>query len=207
MRVLLLHHNIASQMAVTARGLRALGHDVRCIAPHLYPHADNRGVTHMPLPWRRLRTPLGVAQWSWYVLKLIRALCWADVVHWQFGSRLFTKDRDLRLIRWFVKKRVVEFHGTDVRRPAVVSRDNPYVAAMYADCGHLRIGADAWSIENQRRFAAYGFHFVVPYPELLKSIEPDLLPLSTLIHQKIAVADYPVAYPDPATRVPLVVHA
>ncbi len=57
-------------------------------------------------------------------LKMVRAMAWADVVHWHWGDSTW-RGIDLQIAAWQKKPRIVEFWGSDLRDPRLASTDNP----------------------------------------------------------------------------------
>src|SRR5690242_18223620 len=129
MKVLHLPYNIASQISITVRALRSVGVEARGLARKVSPIQDDSGIE--TVSWFGRPTPLArLARGIRWRLKLIRAMAWADVLHWHWGDSTW-RGIDLRIAAWFGKPRLVEFWGDDLRDPKTASRDNPFLARMY----------------------------------------------------------------------------
>lgn len=202
MRVLHLPNNISSQISVSVRGLRALGVEARGLARQFTAIQNHEGIevvewTGRPGPLARLRRSL-----SWR-LKLIRAMQWADVVHWHWGDTT-CKGLDLKVAAWLNRPRVVEYWGDDIRLSTTASRDNPYLKRMYA--AHPELALDQ-SLRSQALFRRYGFECMVPGRELSDYIDPGIFPTYHLSKVRVATEDYTPQPPALERKRPLVVHA
>ena len=62
-----------------------------------------------------------------YLLKLVKELAWADVVHWYAGKVYLPFQMDLKLVKIFSKARLVEWAGSEIRLPEREAEENPYL--------------------------------------------------------------------------------
>ncbi|HWX20980.1 MAG TPA: hypothetical protein VN578_13855 [Candidatus Binatia bacterium] len=202
MKILHLPFNVASQISITVRGLRALGVQARGLARRFSPIQDYSGIETMdwfgkPAPasrlWRGLR-------WR---LKMMRLMAWADLIHWHWGGTTW-RGMDLRLAAWLRKPRLVEFWGDDVRDPRVASRDNPALARMYEQNPEL-----TWprSQSTQRMFGRFGFQCLIPGYELSDYLDAGAFAGYYQTQACLMLEDYEPRYPDASQARPLVVHA
>lgn len=206
MKVLHLPVNIASQMSVTVRALRDISIDARGIVFDNFPEQCGAGLEVFSPASIRRSTICKKLYRIPFAFRVLRAICWADVVHWHFRSRAILKDLDLKFISHLNKARVVEFWGTDIRIPEIASADNPYMAKMYEEHPELTQGAREKSLKTQSRFAKYGFKCLLPGLELLPYIQKDLFPQPLMTRQRIMLSDFHPNYPDPEKQCPLIVH-
>jgi hypothetical protein len=206
MRVLHLPVNVASHLAATVHGERAIGLDARgvvltgstAVQEHDGIEVLSREPSRRSLGWWRDVTPrLG---------KLAQAIRAADVVHYYMTPAL-PLGADLALVRALGKPGVVEFSGGDIRDPVLESADNPYYAARGPRYEYLTMETPANSRRTQRRFAAAGLEATLPCPSMELYLRRDLFPHVHGVRQRVLVSQLEPAYPDPAVARPLVVHA
>lgn len=202
MKILHLPFNIASQISITVRALRALGEEARGLARKISPIQDYSEIETMvwlgkPNPAGRL---LRGIRWR---LKMARAMAWADVIHWHWGSTTW-KGMDLRLAAWLRKPRLVEFWGDDLREPRIASRDNPFIARMYQQNPEL---ACVRSQSTQRMFKRYGFECLIPGYELPDYLDASIFAGYYQTRACLMLEDYTPHYPDAHKQRPLLVHA
>lgn len=136
-RVLHLPVEIAGQVAAQVEGLRGLGVPADSLFPrHHFAYA------HEPT----LTFPARPAGWS-QLVQAWRALQVAghyDVYHYHFARSLLPaplRFADARLNRRLGRRVIVEFWGSDVRKPAVERARNPWYVNSY---GEDDARADAW---------------------------------------------------------------
>ena len=202
MRVLHLPYNIASQISISVRALRAIGVNARGLARKTSEIQDDSGIESVlwfgrPKPVSRL---LRGMRWR---LKLVRAMAWADVLHWHWGDSTW-RGFDLRIAACLRKPRLVEFWGDDLRDPAIASRDNPFLARMYERHPDL---ANNGSHPVQALFRRYGFEPLIPGYELADYLDPALFPGYYQSRAGLLLEEYTPHFPDPLKPRPLLVHA
>lgn len=204
MKVLHLPTNIASQMSVTVRALRAEGIDARGLSGGSLVQ-DGSGIELLPLqggPWpRRLWSALRRCG------RISRAVAWADVVHWHYGPGL-PGALDLKLARLLGRKRFVEFWGSDIRNPEIESAGNRWYAEAFAD---PNFECRAESAENSRRvqstFARAGARALIPSPGMAEYLMGGCFAVHERTAQRVCLEDYPPVYPEARAARPLLVHA
>lgn len=207
MKVLHLPTNVASQISVTVRALRDIGVDARGLVLKNAPAQDDRCIECFPRLPRKKYPIRGTIQRLKWKRAILEAIHWADVVHWHCGTRTLRNDHDLRCAAELGKPRIVEFWGSDIRIPDVASTDNPYVAGIYEENPNMALHLRERSLRNQSRFAEYGFECLIPDAELEPYIQSDLFSNILRSRQRLVLADFEPAYPDPNKQRPLVVHA
>lgn len=205
MKVLHLPENSASQLSVTVRALRDLGVDARGLLLGARRNTNDTGCGYLPVIDRPKASLRGLWQRLRFRLAVVRAIYWADVVHWHFDSPVLPSDEDLRLCERLGKARVVEFWGSDIRIPEIQARGNPYMAHFVRKYGDM-LGSRERSEATQRRFARYGFRCIVPGSVLALHLVPGLFDAVYPTQQRVMTEDYTPRYPDPQEREPLVIH-
>jgi hypothetical protein len=208
MKVLHLPSNIASQASVTVRALREVGVDARGIVRTNHTVQDNSGLECFPPLSRRahpVRSVVASIRWRRTVLRAIR---WADVVHWNSCAPVLPRRGGLRHAARLRKARLVEFWGSDIRNPRIAAGDNPHYARVCERLGGDAAGAsEERSREVQECFAWHGFQCLLPGVSLQAFLERRLFPSPYFTRQRLLLADYETRYPDPGNNRPLVVHS
>ncbi len=207
MKVLHLPTNVASQISVTVRALRRIGVEARGLVYGENRYGDPAGLEHFqPLSRRRhpFRSILRTARW-WRIMSA--AMRWADVIHWHFNNCTLPLDGDLRYAARLGKARVVEFWGSDIRRPQITAGDNPYAAQIYAADADAGRGREQRSLRTQRRFARWGFNCILPGVELRPHLVEGLFTSVWMTRSRIILDEYEPRYPHPQTPRPLLVHS
>ncbi|MEA2748781.1 MAG: hypothetical protein QOI41_2924 [Myxococcales bacterium] len=193
-------------MSATVRGLRAIGVDARGLA--LFggnPIVADSGIDVLSdaAVRRSGRWAIDMARRFPGLLHEIRR---ADILHWYMTPGL-PFAADLAIARVLGKPAVVEFAGSDIRKPSIESEDNPYYVRALPTYEYREWETDENSDRTQTRFAAAGCEALVSCPSLLAYLEDDIFPIQHLVRQRIVVSDFEPRFPDPHTTRPLVVHA
>jgi hypothetical protein len=206
MRVLHLPQNIASQVSITVCALRDIGIDARGLVLAKSSIQSNEAIETFSLVSRRRHPLRGIKQtlpWFYAVQSAIR---WADVVHWHSNGRVFPKDLDLKYSALLNKARIVTFWGSDIRIPEIAAIDNPYLRRLLSDPDNDYHISYQKSRGVQERFSRHGFNCLIPGPELLAYVQPDLFPSPFKTEAGLALAEFAPRYPDPARNRPVVGH-
>ena len=205
MRVLHLPNNIASQISVTVRALREIGVDARGLVCGTGPMQDPRGIEIL-IPMSRRRHPVrGALRTITSAPHLLRALSWADVVHWHAGWAL-PLALEVKYAARLGKAGLIEFWGSEIRVPEIAGADNPYLAALYNRHPELRPPSGK-PRTLQAMFARQGFSCLIPGYELDAYVHRDLFPEFFRCACPLLLSEFDPAYPDPANARPLVVHS
>ena len=140
-------------------------------------------------------------------VKLIQLILWADIIHWQWdigGEMIFDLHR--KLIRITRKPVIIEWLGSDIRIPEVVSKDNPY----YKEASEL--GKYSYNFESAERSSAIQAKFAklnaIPAvcPEMSLFLDKNLFPSFVLLFQRISTKEFEPKLPDVNNHFPLIVH-
>ena len=202
MKVIHLPINISSQISTTVRALRSIGTDARGLARNSSPIQGHAGVETVDWSgqlnclkrlWRGIR-------WRW---KLVRAIAWADVVHWHWGDTTW-KEIDLGVAARLGKPRLVEFWGDDLREPAIATQDNPFLARTYLAHPGL---ANHRSHAAQCMFHRHGFACLIPGYELADYLDKSLFPGYYQTRQRLLLEEYSPRFPDSRQQKPVLAHA
>jgi len=206
MRVLHLPQNVASQVSITVRALRDIGIDARGLVLGKSPIQSSEAIETFGIVSRRRHPLRGMKLTLAWFHAIQSAIRWADVVHWHSNNRAFPKDLDLIYIARLNKPRLVEFWGSDIRIPEISASDNPYLRRLLSDPNNDYHISYVKSREVQERFAHRGFKALIPGPELLAYVQPDLFPSPFRTEAALALSEFDPQYPDPARRRPVVGH-
>lgn len=127
------------------------------------------------------------------------AVCHFDLFHYHYASSLFENFKDLEMLRQKGKPVVMHHWGNDVRMASVAKLRNPYVYTGDSP-PEEKIRATLKQISQYVSDAIVQDHEVLPY------VQPyyrrvHVIPLA------IDLGKFPVCYPSPTEKSPLVVHA
>lgn len=204
MKVLHLPFNMASQLSVTVRAQRDLGIDARGLVVGHSKLQDARGVEiGRDLHRGYWANRASKVQW-WY--KVLRAMLWADVIHWHYARTTLRNDFDLQWPAALRKPRFVEFWGSDIRIPTVAANGNPYIEQLYAHDATLSSESEDGSLQAQKLFARYGFSAIIPGVELASYVQSNLFPHVYRTQQRLFLSEFEPAFPDPMKQRLLLVH-
>lgn len=206
MKVLLLPFDIASKGAITIDalnrmpGIEARGFFVNKnskIAKSLSAeYFDSVSLKEHPLNW--IRT---------YIKKYNRLrelIKWADVLHWIWDSG-FAGDIDLRMAKYYNKRGIIEWSGSDIRYPERAHEVNPFAKYTYNDLYEFaHIETRKISYTRQQKFYEAGFKPLVT-AEMDLYIRKDLFQNTYRTFHRLNVTDFKVKYS--CNEVPLIVHS
>lgn len=202
MRVLLLPHNIASQISETIIGLRYIKIDARgmVVQNKIQSHANVEAIPPVYSAQSRLRylkaTPSAI--------RIFRAILWADVIHWHFEWAM-PAALDVLWAKLLKKKIVVEFHGSDIRIPSIEAIDNSYYAEVIRLHPELS-DPDKNSIKRQNIFGQAGAIAIVPYPAMLAHVRPNLFRGVYCVLHRIDLDKYVPQFPQVNQNCPNIAH-
>lgn len=190
-RVLQAPMDIANQPARSALGLREIGIPARCFAAR---HAfDYDPAPDIVPPTRRLP----------YLRTAVAAIRHHDVLHFHYGASLLRppfRAIDARMARALGKRVVVEFHGSDVRMPSLERARNPHYVQLDGE-------DDRAARERMRRWAAITDGHTIQCDHSLDLFLRPFFPHIHVVGHRVDTRRLAPAYPDPAARVPVLVHS
>jgi glycosyltransferase involved in cell wall biosynthesis len=205
MRVLQLPTNIASQVSVNVRALREIGIEARGLVIGNDDIQDPAGIECLKATVSLWRHPI---RWTLRMLAarhaVLKAIRWADVVHWHFSWAL-PNAYDVKYAARLGKAGGIEFWGTDIRKKEIACADNPYWAEMCRLHPELIAGEGA-SRARQAVFANHGFACLIPGVELDAYLENDLFPTFYRCGTPLILSEYEPRFPDANNKRPVVVH-
>ena len=206
MRILHLPANIASQISITVRALCDIGIDARGIVISNNKMQENEGIRKFELSAYRkypIRRTIQTFSWSY---AFIRAVQWADVIHWYYNDSYLPKELDLKYIKYLNKPTLIEFWGTDIRIPEIAMENNPYLTKLFSDPNNDYHISYEKSHATQERFSRYGFKCLIPGTKLLSYIQHDLFPSPIRTQARIFLSEFNPKYPNTIRQRPVVVH-
>ncbi|MCR4336550.1 MAG: glycosyltransferase [Candidatus Omnitrophica bacterium] len=204
MKVLHIPDNIASQVNTTVKALRDIGVDARGIVLTYSPMQDHQYIESFSVEEKNsLQKLLMRIPFTYSILKAMR---WADVIHWHFNSRLLPFELDLRYLASLKKACVVEFWGSDIRIPEIACQDNPYIQKMYEMYPEFAVNGREKSIDTQKRFAKYGFACLIPDVEMEPYVQKDIFHSFYRSKARILMSDFIPNFPDSIKKRPLIIH-
>lgn len=181
---------IAGQAAFAARGLRQLG--VRS-SSFSRPHPFGYGAAPDIVP--------GPTRVDW-IRDAWRAVRDHDVIHLYFGNSFLppvARGLDARAMRLSGRRVVVEFLGSDIRRPSFERARNPdYIQPDYEDDDRATATMRRWS-------AITGGHAIVCDRAQVPLLEPHFEHIH-VVPFRIEVDRFVPAFPDPTVTRPRIVH-
>jgi len=206
MRVLHLPMNVASQISITVRALRDIGVDAQGIVINNSIIQESKGVKNFQTSSLRSHPFHGVIQKLQLTYELQAAIRRADVIHWHFNSSVLPKNLDLKFINFLDRPRIVEFWGSDIRIPDIAVKDNPYLEKLFSDPNNDYYISYKKSRLAQEKFAHYGFQCLIPGPELMSYVQPDLFSTVFRTKARIIPSEFSLKYPSASKQRPVVVH-
>lgn len=208
MKVLVLPVNVASIGSITVealnriKGVSAKGFFINRHKYH-YPSTNSfyfSGVS-------RLRRPISWLYKSIQRYYLFRKLYReADIIHWLYDDAGLTNS-ELRFVRSCPKPSVIEWVGSDIRNPDLLSLINPYYDYAFKN-GYEYAGYEsaARSRLNQDKFKKLGSIPLVT-PEIDLYIESSLFDEKYFIEHKLFLEEFNPLFPELEKKRPLVVHS
>ena len=205
MKVLHLPYNIGSKITITVNSLRKIGVDACGIAVNNYlDFAGENVLVFNPRDYSYLNPK------KYFTVveankKIMKAIEWADVVHWYYDFKVLKSERILNFINKIKKPAVVEWLGSDVRISEQLSPVNPYYKKSFSHNYPYRFETKEHSRMVQKKFRDAGFEALVR-PELEEFVQKDIFPFYHKISNRIDIGKYVPSYPDPLKKNPLIVH-
>ena len=82
--------------------------------------------------------PIFIRQLLHFMRVYIKALLWADVIHWQYATRFwpehsFMRSWDFKIINFLKKPSVAQFHGLDFMRNYEWAKENPWWLEAFSE--------------------------------------------------------------------------
>ena len=201
MKVLHLPYNIANFATITVEAINESGHQAKGLILTDYSALHNNTGLKIITPKK------GVFNKIKRFYHFMKALLWADVIHWYFDEKILPNNLALKIIKWLKKPAVVEWLGSDIRNPLIEFIDNPYFKEAYPlfyDLPAEQIVRQ--TIDMQKRFAAAGFETIL-CADMQKYVHPNTFKHENFIRQRINLSQFKAAYPSKEQTRPVIVHA
>jgi glycosyltransferase involved in cell wall biosynthesis len=96
---------------------------------------------------------------------LLFAICKFNVFHFYFGESLLPNNLDLRILRLFKKKMVMNYCGSEIRIPDIIQKRNKYYINTYNENSNN-------NINKMKNIAKYIDYAIVTNPELIEYVKP-----------------------------------
>ena len=150
---------------------------------------------------------LNRVRWFASVVRYI-TLTHPDIIHWYFGKEALPFGLYLALVKRLEIPRIVEWQGSDIRRPEQEAAENAYYAQAFqnTDYEYHNVESTQKSLQRQMKFARSGFFSAAPIG-MLQYVDSTIFPHTYVIPQRIILDDYTPSYPDPLAKKPLIVHS
>lgn len=202
-RVLHLPYNVSSAASITVSELNKRN-DITArgyIFSDKHKYTSEEGVHYCSTPKRMF-------SFSFFstLFFLARNFFWADIIHWYWGP-FMPHTADLRLLRLFRKKIIIQWHGSDIRIPEIAMEDNPYYREVYEKKLYEYCHLESFN-QSRSRQELFSKLKAVPivYQELVPFLQQDLFEKHFVIKHRIDVRQFAPVYPDPLKTKPHVVH-
>jgi hypothetical protein len=189
MKILLLGMNYGSIINTLNTEFASSGHEVKNLSFETFKngHCDYSGITSVyersystfHFKWRTLNG----------ILKLIRLVRWAEVIHIFSHINLQNKHQGIVLEFLFNrigkrKKKFITFLGSEIRNSEIEKKINPYYRETYGlkDYEYTKTETAENSIALQKKFASLGFKAILN-AEVIHYVNPQILKIvSTYYH-------------------------
>lgn len=210
MKIFFTPSNVASMPSFSVEALNAL-EGVKCIGLFLgenkysYKSKNVNCIYIVEYP-RKYFFKYLISKIKLYFLT-IKYILWADVVHYIWGNVL-AFDLDLHLIKFLRKKAFIEWVGSDIRIPDIVTQISPFAQTVYDDptYEYREIETRKQSISRQRKFAKFGF-IPITYFEMDLYIDKLIFPKRYFTSQRLPTKLITPHYPLKDKNIPLIIHS
>jgi len=205
MKVLHLPYNVGSKILMTVDSLRKAGIDAKGIAINNYLDEEGENMSIYNSAKYPYYNPLKYFKTVQAYYRLFYWVNRTDVVHWYFDYHILKTDLVLRWVKFLNKPAVIEWIGSDIRIPEILSSHNPYYKQAFSINYPYRFESLQHSRDVQKKFKGAGFHALVR-PELEEFIQTDIYPSFRKIVNRINVKKYSPVFPSLDESNPLIVH-
>jgi hypothetical protein len=210
LRILFAPSNIASFASITTEalnkipGIQAKGFST---STHKYWEFGKEWTVIQLVSWKKnpLRRLYQILSRDF---KLIRLIFWADIIHWQWdigGETTF--DLHYIILKYFRKRVVIEWLGSDIRIPEVVSNLNPYYKMIWEN-GKYNYGFESFdrSSKIQHKFWKLKATPAVS-PEMSLFVNRELFHRIIILYPRVMTRSITPFFPSNENKVPKIVHA
>lgn len=209
MNILFLPLNIASMQALTAEALNQIeGTNAKCLTGHTHKYqSTNQTTIVLPNRFVSRKNPLKwlYAQWN-YSRLLKKWINWADVLHYTWTTA-YDHGRDLRWAKKMNKPVFIEWVGSDIRDPEILSEINPYYKMVFNKGYEYR---EAENGEHKKKVQQMFSEFKARpllCPEMSLYLNKILFPEHMLLLQRVNISEFVAEFPSDQNFKPLIVHS
>ncbi|MEI9958760.1 MAG: glycosyltransferase [Ferruginibacter sp.] len=209
MNVLFLPVNIASMQAITAEALNGLeGIEAKCLTVNVHKYQTaNSTIIVLPERFVSRRNPFKwlYAQWN-FKRQLKKWIVWADVLHYIWGPA-YESAKDLRWAKKMKKPVFIEWAGSDIRDPELLSEINKYFKYAYNNGYEYREfeGGDHRKIVQQQFYDAAAKPLLSP--EMSLFLNKKLFPEYLRVLARININEFIPEFPSVQNLKPLIIHS
>jgi glycosyltransferase involved in cell wall biosynthesis len=204
MKVLHLPYNVGSKILMTVTSLRKAGVDAKGIVINNLDEAGSNMNVFNPAHYSYYN-PLKYTTTIQAYYNLFYWIQWADIIHWYFDYRILKTDFALKWIKFWKKPALIEWIGSDIRIPEILSEHNPHYKHAFCTNYPYQFESRAYSRNVQIQFKNAGFQALVR-PELEEFVLPDIYPSFLKIVNRVNVKKYSPLFPSVAEINPLIIH-
>jgi glycosyltransferase involved in cell wall biosynthesis len=209
MKVLFLPFNIASMQAITAEALNNIdgvqAKSISCKANKY--NSVNDSVIYIPeYSFKKSSPVLSLIKYLKYRKEMKKWIKWADVLHYVWGPA-FTNASDVKFAVALNKAIFIEWVGSDIRNPEILSGINRYYRKILNEGYEYRdIELSDHKQRVQKLFSNAG---AIPTlsPEMSLYLNKELFPTYINYPHRINVRDYKPIYPAIDIKRPHIVHS
>src|SRR6266566_3625031 len=115
---------------------------------------------------------------------VLKAIHWADVVHYHFGEDVLRGSLDLLCAQLLRRPGIIEFWGADIRITEIEAADNEYFAMLGPNYGDGNGGSHHKSRATQQKFSRAGFECVVASAGMCAHVQKDLFSRIHVVRQR-----------------------
>ncbi len=202
-KVLHLPYNVASSTSITVNNLNSLpGIQAKgLILSAKHDFQSSKGLTYL----QNRSGTFGLTA-VYHLWKLYFYMKWADILHWYWDSSL-PFNLDLKLASLLKKPIIIQWQGSDIRNPDIVSKNNIFYETMYREklYEYAELENAVTSYKRQLKFSKFKAIPII-YPDLNSNIRKELFPRYYQVRHRIDVFSFIPLFPDPHKSKPLVVH-
>ena len=209
MNILFLPHNIASMQAITAEALNEMeGINAKCLTGNTHKYqTPNESTILLPNRFISRKNPFKwyYAQWN-YARQLKKWIKWADVLHYTWASA-FVNAKDLLWANKWNKPIFIEWVGSDIRNPEILSAINPYYKQAFNN------GYEYYDLEKSQHKKKVQKHFsqinAIPLlcPEMSLYLDQKLYADHLLLMQRVNISEFIAEFPSVQNSKPIIIHS
>lgn len=209
MKILFLPDNIASLQSITAEALNKInGIEAICLTGPVHKYQTiNKATIVMPGRLLSRKNPIKWLYKKWIFTKQLKKwIIWADVIQYVWGPA-FKNGKDLRWAKKMNKPIFIEWVGSDLRDPDILSVINRYYKSVFNN------GYEYQKFENSdyKKVVQHLFSEAAAKPmvgaEMSLFLDRILFPEYITLMQRLDLNEFLPHYPDSEKIKPLIIHS